>query len=251
MKLALVTGGLRRIGAVIAARLANQGYALALQSRSDISPEADLAAILASSGTAWKAFVADFAEPAAADTLLTNVIEHFGHPPSLLVNNASHFSDDDWQTLSAESLAARLAVNFSAPVTLTLALARSLRAGDSASVVNILDQRIRQPNGDQLGYTLSKQALAASTETLARVLAPLVRVNAVAPGLTLPTDDYLPAQMVALADAMPLKLLPEPDDVADAVLWLAEARATTGQTVFVDGGASLKSFERDFIHLGS
>jgi pteridine reductase len=116
-------------------------------------------------------------------------------------------------------------------------------------VVNIVDQRIKQPNGDQLSYTMSKQALAAATETLARVLAPQVRVNAVAPGLTLPTADYRPAQMVVLEDAMPLKRLPEPDDVADAVLWLAQARATTGQTLFVDGGAAMKSFERDFMYL--
>jgi NAD(P)-dependent dehydrogenase (short-subunit alcohol dehydrogenase family) len=133
---------------------------------------------------------------------------------------------------------------------MTTALARALGPDQSACVINVLDQRIRQPNSDQISYTLSKQALAAATETLARALAPKIRVNAVAPGLTLPTEDYRPAQMAALEALMPLKRLPEADDIADAVLWLARAEATTGQTIFVDGGASLKSFERDFVFLG-
>ncbi len=249
MKLALVTGGLRRIGAVIAARLASEGYALALHCRKPTEPQSDLAAILATTGCDWHAFAADFADDAAAERTIADVIARFGRAPDLLVNNASHFSDDHWHDLTAPVLTQRMAINFTAPVMLTLALARSLGPGQTACVVNILDQRIRQPNGDQLSYTFSKQALAAATETLARALAPQIRVNAVAPGLTLPTDDYLPAQMVALEQAMPLGLLPEPDDIADAILWLADARATTGQTVFVDGGAALTSFERDFIHL--
>ena len=76
-----------------------------------------------------------------------------------------------------------------------------------------------------------------------------VRVNAVAPGLVIPTQDYSDRQMAALKDAMPLGLLPRPADVADAVAWLANAPAVTGQTLFVDGGAALKSFERDFLFL--
>jgi NAD(P)-dependent dehydrogenase (short-subunit alcohol dehydrogenase family) len=84
---------------------------------------------------------------------------------------------------------------------------------------------------------------------LARALAPKVRVNAVAPGLVIPTPDYSPQQMEALRAAMPLGLLPNPADVADAVAWLADAPAVTGQTLFVDGGAALKSFERDFLFL--
>ena len=137
-----------------------------------------------------------------------------------------------------------------ASTALCTALARHLGEGETAVVVNILDQRIRHPAGDQLSYTISKLALAGATEALARALAPKVRVNAVAPGLVIPTEDYLPSQMEALRQAMPLQRLPEPDDIADAVLWLAGADVVTGQTIFVDGGASLKGFERDFVFLG-
>lgn len=251
MKLALVTGGFRRLGAIIAARLASEGWTLALHCREAAEPDQDLAAILALHRTQWHGFACDLADGAAAGTLLPRIIRHFGQAPGLIVNNASRFVHDDAATLSQGELAAHLAVNLSAPVLLATGLAAHIGEGRTGCVVNITDQRVRQPNGDQLSYTLSKQALAAATETLARTLAPKVRVNAVAPGLTLPTDDYRPAQMVALEAMMPLKRLPEPDEIADAVSWLAQAESVTGQTIYVDGGASLKNFERDFIFLGS
>jgi pteridine reductase len=250
VRLALVTAGFHRLGAAIAARLAEQGWALALHSRSDTQPEQALAATLALHGIDWRPYVANLADGAETLHLLPRIIQDFGRAPDLIVNNASRFEWDDVATVTPEELARHFAVNTTAPVLLATSLAGRLAADQSACVINILDQRIRQPNRDQLSYTLSKQALAAATETLARSLAPRVRVNAVAPGLTIPTNDYLPAQMVALEDAMPLKHLPEPDDIADAVLWLAQANATTGQTIFVDAGASMKSFERDFMFLG-
>ncbi len=250
MKLALVTAGMRRIGAAIAARLASEGWALALHSRREEAPEAELAAILTQDQTQWHSFVADFGDSAAVTELLRAVAAHFGRLPDLIVNNASRFTWDDPATVNAEALALHHTVNVMAPVLLTTGLAAALPENARASVVNILDQRIRNPGADQLSYTLSKQALSGATETLARALAPRVRVNAVAPGLTLPTEDYRPAQMVRLARMMPLQRLPDPDEIADAVLWLAGAEAVTGQTIFVDGGASLKQFERDFLFLG-
>ncbi len=249
MKLALVTGGMRRLGARISARLAMEGWSLALHSRSPQEPEADLAAILATHGTQWKAFEADLALPVAGAVLMEQVCAAFGTAPTALINNASRFVNDDWQSADGAGLTDRMITNAITPIMLGLSMARALN-GDDGCIINILDQRIRQPIGDQLSYTFSKQALAAATETLARTLAPNIRVNGVAPGLTIPTDDYRPAQMVALEAAMPLKRLPEPDDIADAVLWLLNAQASSGQIIFVDGGASLKSFDRDFVHLG-
>jgi len=118
------------------------------------------------------------------------------------------------------------------------------------ATVHILDQRVRNPNGDQLSYTLSKQALAESVRTLAVALGHRARVNGVAPGLVIPTGEYGAGQVHAARDAMPLGLLPEPADIADAVLYLAQARTVTGQIVFVDGGANLKQFDRDFVFMG-
>ena len=132
-------------------------------------------------------------------------------------------------------------------------LARELvaRSGEDAcpAIVCIADQRIRNPNGDQLAYTLSKQALAESVRTLARAFGSRARVNGVAPGLTIPTEDYDEAQLGRLSAAMPLSRLSAPRDIADAVLYLAHARAVTGQMLFVDGGAHMLAFERDFVFL--
>jgi pteridine reductase len=249
VKLALVTGGLKRIGASIAARLASEGWSLALHSRKNMAADHHVAADLARMGTHWQVFTADLAEQDAPARLIEQVTSHFGAPPSLLVNNASKFVQDDWRDMTADGLADRLSINFAAPVMLSLAVARTSGPENPGCIINILDQRILQPNQDQLSYTLGKQGLAAATETLARVLAPHVRVNAVAPGLTIPTDEYRPAQMVSLEEMMPLKALPEPDDISDAVLWLVNARASTGQTIFVDGGASMRSYDRDFMFM--
>ena len=117
-------------------------------------------------------------------------------------------------------------------------------------MIHILDQRIRNPNRDQLSYTLSKQALAASVRSLAVACADKLRVNGVAPGLTLTAGEYGDIQLTNITAMMPLDCLPAPDDIADAVVYLARAEAVTGQTIYVDGGASLKSFDRDFVHLG-
>jgi pteridine reductase len=249
VKLALVTAGFHRLGAVIAARLAEAGWALALHSRKETEPDTDLAAMLALHQTQWQGFEADLSDGEAVVQLIDRIGDHFGALPHLIVNNASLFEWDDHKNVTPDGLAKHMAVNLAAPVLLASTLAKQIDEGARACVINILDQRIRQPNADQLSYTLSKQALSGATDTLARALAPQVRVNAVAPGLTIPTEDYRPAQMEGIAKAMPLERLPEPDDVADAVLWLSEAEATTGQTIFVDGGASLKSFPRDFMYL--
>jgi pteridine reductase len=245
VKLALVTGGHRRLGAAISARLAADGWTLAIHGAHDAEPDATLAAAFVAHGTRWHGFVANLADGDAVEGLIPAVAAHFGEAPNLLVNNASRFVDDTAATATTADIAAHHAVNTAAPVALALALHR---LGGQGSVVNIIDQRIRNPVPDQFSYGLSKAALASATRSLAVSLAPRIRVNAVAPGLTLPTADYDAALMARIATAMPLGLLPSPADIADAVTYLANALSVTGQTMFVDGGASLKSFERDFVY---
>ncbi|MEW4468276.1 SDR family oxidoreductase [Parasphingorhabdus sp. JC815] len=249
VKLALVTGGVRRLGAHIAGRLAKAGYALALHGHSDAVPEDGLAGILKDCDTKWSGFVSDFGEEGAADSLMDQIVQHFGRAPDLLVNNASIFDYDDAGTISVVTLERHFQVNMMLPTLLTTALSNLFSDGKRASVVNIIDQRVRNPNGDQLSYTLSKQALAASVRTLAAACADRLRVNGVAPGLTIETEDYTAGQMQRLTELMPLERLSSPDDIADAVCYLAGAQSVTGQTIFVDGGAHLKSFERDFMFM--
>jgi pteridine reductase len=247
--LALVTGGVRRLGAAIAARLADAGYDLALSSHGDGVLEPGLADAIAAGGVAHQHFAADLGDSEAAAGLVDRVATHFGRTPDLLVNNAAMFGQDGWAEMDAPSLDAHFRLNLFAPLLLAKAVVGA--AGESAqpAIVHIVDQRITNPNGDQLSYTLSKQALAASIRSLAAAFGARARVNGVAPGLVLPTEDYDAAQMERLNAAMPLGALPSAAAVADAVLYLAGAKHTTGQIIFVDGGASLESYSRDFMHL--
>lgn len=249
MKLALVTGGLRRLGAHIAGRLAEAGYCLALHGHSDANPEEGLAKILEAQDTKWSGFIADFGADKASEKLLEAVIHHFGQAPDLLVNNASLFDYDDADSLGEVSLDRHLKINMMVPTLLTTILAQQVPEGQRAAVVNIVDQRVRNPNGDQLSYTLSKQALAESIRTLAVACSDRLRVNGVAPGLTIPTEDYDPDQMTRLTERMPLGRLSSSDDIAAAICYLAGAESVTGQTLFVDGGAHMKSFDRDFMFM--
>lgn len=251
-RLALVTGGHRRLGGAIAARLAREGWAVAIHGSHDAEPEPELKLALAHGGGEWRGFVADFAEPGAAKALMAAVTQAFGRAPDLLVNSAAMFGQDRLETVTDADLAQHFAINASAPALLTAAFAA---AGGPATekggraIVNLLDQRLAQPHGDQLAYTLSKFALAGLTELTARTLAPAIRVNAVAPGLTIATDAYEDDASVRLAAKMPLNRLSTPTDIADAVLYLATAKAVTGQVIRVDGGAHQVNWPRDFMHL--
>jgi pteridine reductase len=244
--LALVTGGKRRLGAAIAARLAKSGYALALVSHVDKEPDTTLAAVLAEQQSDWHCFTTDLGTPENAGALIDDVSAHFGRVPDLLVNNAAMFGQDDWQDVTAQSLKHHFALNLFTPVLLAQKLVLAAQESAQPAIVNILDQRIVNPHRDQLAYSLSKQALAESVRTLAASFGKRARVNGVAPGLVIATDDYTADQEVRLAAMMPLGALPSPAGVADAVLYLAGAKDITGQIIMVDGGAHLKSFDRDF-----
>lgn len=246
--LALVTGGCRRIGAAIAARLARAGHDLALHSSRSGEVEPGLAVAIAAAGIDHAVFEVDFERDGAAAELMAMVEARFGRMPTLLVNNAAIFGDDRLDSVTEAALSAHMSVNLAAPLMLIQAMAGM--SGDAVrSVVNILDQRIAHPHVDQLAYTLSKLALAGVTGIAAQ--SPGIRINAVAPGLTIPTADYMPDQIGRLAEMMPLRRLPTPEQIADAVHFLALTPATNGQVLYVDGGAHLVPFQRDFVRLAA
>ncbi len=247
--LALVTGGKRRLGAVIATRLAQAGYALALASHIEKQPEGALAETIDEHRTDWHGFTTDLSNPGNAEALIADVSAHFGRVPDLLVNNAAMFGQDIWENMDADTLDTHFRLNMFTPVLLAKALVAA--AGDKAqpAIIHILDQRIANPHRDQLSYTLSKQALAASVRSLASAFGKRARVNGVAPGLVIATHDYTPEQERHLADLMPLGTLPDPKNVAEAVLYLAGAKDVTGQILMVDGGAHMESYGRDFMYL--
>ncbi|WP_313809134.1 SDR family oxidoreductase [Sphingobium sp.] len=248
-RLALVTGGHRRLGGIISAAFARAGYSLAIHGSHDTRLDSHLALTLEEHATEWDGFTVDFADPEGAEELVALVAERFGRPPDVLVNSAAIFGQDRLDGVNADDLMRHYAVNCAAPALLTKAFATIPAGAGDRCIINILDQRIDHPHGDQLAYTLSKMALAGLTRLSASTLAPQIRVNAVAPGLTIATADYDDDQIERLTRMMPLECLPQADQIAEAVLYLAGAGAVTGQTVYVDGGAHLRAYDRDFMHL--
>ncbi len=247
--LALITGGMRRLGAVIAMKLAGEGYDLALSTHVEGDMEPALVDALEASDSKWHGFVADLSDPAMATKLLDDVMAHFGRTPGLLVNNAAMFGQDQWSGMSLDTLEAHFRLNLFSPLLFSQALVHVSGEDARPAIIHILDQRIQNPHGDQISYTLSKQALAASVRSMASAFGARARVNGVAPGLVIATEEYDAALEKRLGEMMPLGALPDPASVAEAVRYLAGAKDVTGQIIFVDGGANLKSFERDFIHL--
>ena len=196
-----------------------------------------LAAEIVGGGGRAAVVLADLAEHEAVRGLIPAAAA-FG-PLTLLVNSAAEFEPDEIATLERARFERTLAVNLAAPLFLAQAFAAQAPAGADASIVNIVDQRVLKPTPRFFSYTLSKSALHAATATLAQGLAPRLRVNAVAPGPTLPSPRQSDAQFAAQAASLPLKRGPTPEDIAAAVLYLAQARSVTGVTIAVDGGQHL------------
>jgi NAD(P)-dependent dehydrogenase (short-subunit alcohol dehydrogenase family) len=135
--------------------------------------------------------------------------------------------------------------NVAAPVI----LARALHAAGGGCVVNLLDQKLWNPNPDHFSYTLSKAALEAATTMLAMALAPSTRVCGIAPGVTLHSGDMDDAEFERAHRMTPLGRGSTPADVARAVRFLLEAPAVTGTTLLVDGGQHLAAQPRDVMFL--
>jgi NAD(P)-dependent dehydrogenase (short-subunit alcohol dehydrogenase family) len=226
----LVTGGARRIGAAIVRHLAGAGHQVAVHHH-DSHDEAE--ALAAELGVAL--VTADLADAAEARGLVQAAAAALGGPVEGLVNNASIFSWDAVPVADYAGLDRHMHVNLGAPLVLASALAAQTGLGEGA-VVNLLDQKLANPNPDFLTYTLSKAALGEATLLLAMTLAPRIRVNAVSPGLTLPSLDQSEDEFARVASR---NLLERPVDIADiaaTVEHLLTARSVTGQNVFVDCG---------------
>ena len=233
--IALVTGGARRVGAVISRRLAEVGYAVVVHANGSFDEAHALAADIEAQGGRAKALAADLSKPAGRDHLIANASEVFG-PLSLLVNNAAIFHSDTLMDFSEDSFEAHMAINLLAPIKLAREFALLAAKEQNPSIVNIIDHRVLKLTPQHFTYTLSKAELNVATVTMAQALAPRIRVNAVGPGPTLPNPHDGEAGLRQEALGVPLERAVDPRDIADAVLYLAGARAVTGELIAVDSG---------------
>ena len=235
---ALVTGAPRRIGRAISALLAARGYAIALHASERSRPEAEaLAGALRQEGATALVISGDLADAATPQRLMEQAQAALG-PLDLLVNNASIFEPDAPDTLDAARWDRHFAVNLRAPVLLSAEFARRA-AGRRGCIVNIVDQRVLRLTPRYFSYTLAKSALWTATQTMAQAYAPDIRVNAVGPGPVLPNQNEGHEGFAQEAASVPLERAVEPDEIAQAVLYLAQAQSVTGQMICVDSGQHL------------
>jgi NAD(P)-dependent dehydrogenase (short-subunit alcohol dehydrogenase family) len=235
---ALITGAVRRIGRALATKAQAAGYDVALHSRKP-DPEADaLAATLQAMGGRAAVVHGDLTDDADLASLTARAGAAVG-PLTLLVNSASLFQDDRIESLSPAGWDAHMGANLRAPILLAQAFAAQLPVDRQGLIVNILDQRVLRPTPQFFSYALSKAALWHATRMLAQALAPRIRVNGIGPGPTLASIHQSADDFAAEIAGLPLNRGASPDEIADALGYLIDAPAVTGQMIAVDGGQHL------------
>ena len=234
----LVTGAAKRLGRAIALALADQGWSVAVHHRSSSREAEETASAIRDKGVRAHAIAADLSDEAETARLVAKAASKLG-PLNALVNNASVFEHDTIDTMTRESWQMHFAVNLRAPVLLAQEFAAQLENSLHGVIVNVLDQRVFKPTPEFLSYGVTKAGLHWLTTTLAQGLAPRIRVNAVAPGPTLPSARQSKESFERQASSTVLGHGAHPEDIAAAVLYLIEAQAVTGQTIVVDSGQHL------------
>ena len=247
----LVTGAAKRLGRAIALELGAHGWDVAVHHRHSSAEAAEVVAALEAVGARAAAFGADLADEAACAALVPAVVARLERLDAV-VNNASAFEHDDVATFSYAAMDRHWRANTAPAIVLARALHAHL-AGctETGCVVNLLDQKLWNPNPDHLSYTLSKAALQTATVVLAQALAPQVRVCGVAPGVTLPSGPMSAAEFAAAHRRTPLGHSSTAADVAGAVRYLLSAPSVTGFTLLVDGGQHLSAQPRDVYYLAT
>ncbi len=233
---ALVTGGARRLGKEIALSLARQGADIILhyfQSRQEADETAEE---IRSSGRKCRLSSQNLSDTDLTGKWFENLIGEYGCP-DILINSASNYSGDSYGNMIAERFQASMNLHVYSPL---LLIRMMFEAGRGGTVVNLLDTRVSDRDPFHASYHLGKRGLLTITRDLASEFAPVLRINAVAPGIVLPPEGQGEEWIERLKSTNPLLERGTAQDVCDAVLFLVGARFTTGQIIFVDGGRHLK-----------
>lgn len=249
----LITGAAKRIGRHIALNMAQRGWDIVVHYHRSAEDAAQVVAEIVQLGRRAIAVQADLGRVDQVKKIVPQVLNQLGRL-DCVVNNASLFEADSVNDFSQACLDKHMHANLMAPIMLAQALHASLpddAPAGIASVINILDQKLFNLNPDYLSYTLSKAALQTATTTLAQALAPKLRVVGIAPGLSMVSGDQSETDFLAAHKVTPLGRSSTPEDIAEAVCYVAAARAITGTTILVDGGQHLIPTQRDVMFLAT
>lgn len=235
-RVTLVTGGARRVGAAIARAAAAAGHHLVVHAARSVDAAEALAEEIRASGGRADVLLGDLRDPSTPARLVGETLARAGRL-DVLVNSAASFVRAAPLALTVEAWDEAFHVNVRAPFLLAQAAAPHMAAG--SAIVNIADHLAFEHEPAMLAHAAAKSALVHVTRTLARALAPTVRVNAVAPGLVAAPEEWSEAQRERFLRDVPLARSGTPEEVAQAVLYLADASYVTGVVLPVDGGRGL------------
>jgi len=230
LKTVLVTGAAKRLGRAIALDLAADGWNVGVHYNGSAADAQSVAAEIKNLGVRCETFQCDLSKE--VDTAALGSL-------TALINSASLFENDDWNSASRASWDAHMETNLRAPLVLSQAFAKQLPDGQTGNIINLIDQRVLKPTPQFLSYSVSKAALYWLTTTLAQGMGPRIRVNAVGPGPTLRNPRQSETDFARQRDATILKRGADPADICAAVRYLLAAPAVTGQMLAVDGGQHL------------
>lgn len=237
-KTALVTGAGKRIGHAIAVALAEEGVNVVIHYRTSSEEARELQRELMERGVKPWLVQADFETPSEYETLIERSLR-IANRLDILVNSASIFPPSTLKDMQLKHFAQVVEVNAWAPFVLSREFARLVGKG---KIVNLLDTRASGYDWEHVAYLLSKKMLAELTRMCAVQFAPGITVNAVAPGLILPPPGEDQSYLDRLTHTVPLKRHGDPDDIAEAVVYLLKSDFVTGQVINVDGGRHLLEY---------
>ncbi len=232
-RVTLVTGGARRVGAAIVRACAMRGDAVVIHASRSVSEAQTLADALRAQGASIAVVQGDLSDPETPERLVKEAAETFGRL-DVLVNSAATFVQNDPMSITPSQWDLAFAVNVRAPFFLSQAAARVMVSG--GVIVNIADHLAFETMPAMVAHGAAKSALVHVTRTLARALAPTIRVNAIVPGLVSAPESWTDEDAAQFLRGVPLGRAGTADDVAQAVCWLIDASYVTGAIVPVDGG---------------
>lgn len=241
----LITGGARRIGAAMARKFGASGWHVVIHHRDSHDEAEALAGELPSA----EVIACDLADGDAAVAMIEALAPRL-LDWRVLVNNASVFHHDDTLRLDAATFSEAMAVNAASPVRMTQAYLAKARAKGGRRVIQVTDQKLVNPNPDFLSYTMSKHALGATIAMMAMASARVEdRIYGLAPGASLPSFDQRDAEHEVSGRLNLLGRLTDPQELAEAALFLSQGWLASGETLFVDSGLHLLPCPRDVLFM--